>query len=176
MAVKPVGAYDYDSMISPETSFVVVKDSKGRVVNPEVVSMTNQADTAACDLNLMFARFQKTGVLVDDVSGLVRTPVYGDFSDIGDFHAIKSRIAKAESDFMLFPADVRNRFDNDVQKLVEFLADPVNDYEAVKLGLKDRSVLAAREAAKEAAAAAAVEAAKAAAGAAGAGTGSAGAA
>lgn len=133
--------YGYSDHVHPGTSFDVVKDSKGRVINPEVVSMTNQSDTEACDLNLMFARFSKTGVLVDAISGVERTPVYGDFSEVGDYHALKGRIAAAESAFMLFPASLRNRFDNDVQKLANFLADAKNDVEAVKLGLKDRTVL-----------------------------------
>jgi len=139
--VKIRTAYDYENLERPGSSFEVVKDAKRSVLNPEVVSLTNQSDAEACDINKMFARFEKTGVLVDPSSGVVRTPNYGDFSGIGDFHAIKSRIAKAESDFMLFPASLRNRFDNDVQKLVDFLSDSKNDVEAVKLGLKDKSVL-----------------------------------
>ncbi len=140
MSVLVRTAYDYASLLHPATSFEVLKDAKGRVLNPEVVSMTNQADTPACDLNLMFARFEKTGLLVD-ASGVVRTPVFGDFSEVGDFHALKSRIADAESKFLLFPASIRNRFDNDVQKFADFLVDPKNDVEAVKLGLKPKSVL-----------------------------------
>lgn len=146
MSVVVRTAYDYASLVHPGTSFVVDKDTKGRVLNPEVVSLTNQADTPACDLNLMFARFEKTGVLVDP-QGVVRTPVFGDFSEVGDYHALKGRIAAAESAFMLYPASIRNRFDNDVQKLANFLADSKNDAEAVKLGLKDNSVLVAAEAA-----------------------------
>lgn len=133
--------YAYENRPDVATSFVVKKDSKGRVLNPEVISLTNQSDADACDINKMFARFEKTGVLVDPTSGVSRTPVYGDFSGVSDFHDMQSRIAHAKQAFECLPASVRNRFDNDVQKLTEFLADPKNDSESVKLGLKDASVL-----------------------------------
>ena len=74
MSVLVRTAYDYENLLHPGTSFDVRKDVKGRVLNPEVVSLTNQADTPSCDLNLMFARYEKTGVLVDPLSGISRTP------------------------------------------------------------------------------------------------------
>lgn len=179
--------YDYENHEHPGSNFEEIKDAKGRVKNPEVVSLTNQADTPACDLNLMFARYEKTGVLVDP-SGVARTPVYGDFSDVPNFHEMKIRVVTAEQNFMLLPLSVRTRFENSVQKMLDFLADSKNDKDAVKMGLKHRDVLltafaddgvtritpedradldryAAEKAAKEAAAAAA-------AGASGTGTGS----
>lgn len=133
--------YAYENRPNVSTSFEVKKDSKGRVLNPGVISMTNQADADACDLVKMFARFEKTGVLIDDVSGLTRAPVYGDFSQIGDFHDMKCRLAAAQQAFDCLPAATRNRFDNDPGKLLEFLADSKNDREAVKLKLKDEDVL-----------------------------------
>lgn len=133
--------YAYDQQDKPGVSFVPVKGPKGQVLNPQVLSLTNQADSEACDINVIFEKFEKTGLLVDPDTGVSRTPVYGDFSDVGDYYAMKSRIAAAEQRFMLFPASIRNRFNNDVQSIMDFLADSQNDEEAVKLGLKDYSVL-----------------------------------
>lgn len=139
--VKVKSRYAYADQDRPAVSFEARKDAKGRVLNPEVLSLTNQADAEACDINVIFARYEKTGLLVDPASGLSRTPVFGDFSNVGDYHSMKCRIAYVEQAFACYPAKLRNRFGNDVQKLVDFLLDVKNDKEAVELGLKDRSVL-----------------------------------
>lgn len=139
--VKVKSRYAYDQQDKPGVSFVPVKGPKGQVLNPQVLSLTNQADSESCDINVIFAKFEKTGLLVDPVTGVSRTPVYGDFSNVGDYHDMKCRLAKAEQAFACFPAKLRNRFNNDVQQLVDFLADSKNDKEAVDLGLKDREVL-----------------------------------
>lgn len=131
----------YDLQSRPGTSFEVKKDSKGRVLNPEVISMTNQSDADACDINKIFARFEKTGLLMDPSSGVMRTPQYGDFTELGDFHDMKIRVAQAEQAFDQLPAKIKNRFDNDVQKLYGFLADQKNWKEAVALNLMDPEML-----------------------------------
>lgn len=121
--------YDYENHIHPGIHFG--KDDR---------SMTNQADMDAADINKIMARFEKTGVLIDG-SGIERQPMHGDFSEVRDYHGMLIAVREAERRFYLYPAAIRNRFDNDPQKLIDFMEDPKNDKEAVKLGLKDRSVL-----------------------------------
>jgi len=103
-------------------------------------SMTNQADMDAADINKIMARYEKTGVLVDP-SGVERKPTYGDFTEIKNYHQMLCSIRNVERSFNLLPAQTRNRFDNDPQKLIDFLEDPKNDKEAVKLGFKNADVL-----------------------------------
>jgi len=132
--VKIITRYDYEAQkaIAPGTTF----DKK----NANDRSMTNQADMDAADVNKIMARYEKTGVLVD-ASGNERQPMYGDFTEIKDYYTSKCAIANVERAFLTLPASVRNRFENNPQLLIDFLEDPKNDTEAVKLGLKDREVL-----------------------------------
>lgn len=121
-------------------SFEVKKDSKGKVLNPEVLSRTVQSEKDSCDINLIVASALKNG-------GLVLSPeeinqrVYSDVSNIGDWREIKTRVASAQQAFALLPANLRNKFNNSVEELFAFLADSKNDKEAVELKLKPYEVL-----------------------------------
>ena len=143
--VKIVTRYDYDSIERPGVDFNPETD-------PGAVSMTNQADKDGSDINKIMARFEKTGVLVFD--GVSRQPSYGDFSAIGDYHSMLTAIKRADLMFAQLPVTVRNRFDNDPQKLIDWLGDQSNVEEAVKLGLMDEEALVPIVEAKEAAQAA----------------------
>nr|DAV77998.1 MAG TPA: Scaffold protein [Microviridae sp.] len=128
--VKIITVYDYEARPKPVVAFDSSKDPLAR-------SLTNQSDKEGSDINVIMARYEKTGL----VPGTMRTPNYGDFSGILDFHALSNTLAKASQAFDVLPAIVRLRFGNDPAQLVDFLHDSVNDVEAVKLGLKDASVL-----------------------------------
>lgn len=93
---------------------------------------TVQADRDEADINKIVARFQKTGQLPPTLKG---EPFYGDVSDFGDLAESLIKIQDADRLFMTFPADVRERFDNDKVKMIEFLEDPANYDEALKLGI-----------------------------------------
>lgn len=60
---------------------------------------------------------------------------YGDFSNPLDYHEAMTRVADAKSDFMSLPAEVRAKFDNKVEKLIEFVSQPDNLQEAHELGV-----------------------------------------
>ncbi|QXP08032.1 MAG: internal scaffolding protein [Arizlama microvirus] len=96
-------------------------------------SLTNQSDLPNTDINNIMARFEKTGL----VPGTDRPPMYGDFTEVKDFHTQLSAIRRVEEAFLLLPAKVRNRFQNNPQDLINFLEDSKNDKEAVALGLKE---------------------------------------
>lgn len=101
------------------------------VLNDEP-SLTIQAEKDSCDVNLIVAKYAKTGVM-----GNVRTdqPMYGDFSSAVDYHDALIKIQEAEESFMSLPANVRKRFENDPGKLIDFLQDVKNREEAISLGL-----------------------------------------
>lgn len=102
-----------------------------RTVNNEA-SMTVQSEKDSCDFNLIFERYAKTGLMTN-----VRRepPNFGDFSNVSDYHDALLQIQAAEDSFMQLPATVRARFENDPAKVIEFLNDPQNRSEAVKMGL-----------------------------------------
>lgn len=71
---------------------------------------------------------------------LVRNAAYqGTFVDctkIPDFRGMLDFVTKVKQDWELVPAAIRARFRNDPANFIEFLSDPKNDEEAVRLGLK----------------------------------------
>lgn len=97
-------------------------------------SLTKQEFKDDCDINRIVARFiQSGGTVLDSVNNL--QAVYGDFSNIPDFTAMQAFVADAYSAFYQLPAELRYKFKNDPQKLIDFVNDPVNEAKAVELGL-----------------------------------------
>lgn len=94
-------------------------------------SLAQQSFKDDVDINVMLEKFKVTGVMP---SGVVM-PTYGDFSGVSDYRSAVEAITKANNAFMDMPANVRNRFDNDPQKFLEFCANPENRAEAERLGL-----------------------------------------
>ena len=103
----------------------------------EMRGRTIQSDRDAADINKIIARFEK-GQNVVRMNG--REPFYGDVSDLDGLADAKMKILAADELFMSYNADIRERFDNDPVKLVEFLGDERTRNEAIELGLIDRPV------------------------------------
>lgn len=93
--------------------------------------MAVQSDAAEVNINNILKRI-KAGQLPPELNG---QPFYGDVSEIGDLASCFEKIQAANELFMSYPAELRERFDNDPVKMVEFLEDPGNLKEAVELGL-----------------------------------------
>lgn len=103
---------------------------------------THQSFKQDADVNNILTKYKKTGFLVDpSLVNTARVPKFGDFSDLGDFSTVMNRVKEAEASFIRLPARVRAKFDNDLQKAVEFIADPRNVQEAVDLGLLPAELL-----------------------------------
>lgn len=101
-----------------------------------VLSRAKQSFSKDADINNIMGRYRRTGVLVDPTTvNVYRRPNYGDFSDLVDLPVLLDRIREADRSFMVLPASVRERFDNDVSKLLDFVSDDKNVEEAVKLEL-----------------------------------------
>lgn len=90
--------------------------------NPSARSMTQQSMAKDCDINCIVAKARKTGTLPAGV----RQPMFGDFSAGSTYHDVKCRVARAEAEFLLLPADVRYRFHNDVGEFLDFASDVAN--------------------------------------------------
>lgn len=86
-----------------------------------------------CDINLIMARYRKTGVLPE--SALSAAARYGDFSQVPDFMEMRHKIIAAEEVFAALPAEVRKQFNNDPGAFID-AADTVEGRALmVKLGL-----------------------------------------
>lgn len=114
-------AYNYDTdAVSLETGLSCLDPS-----------MTKQEFAAETDINNIVRNFGLTGQLPDNF----RTPSYGDFSEVTDYHTALNAVRASEEAFLSLPAALRERFANDPQHLLEFVSDSNNRPEAEKLGL-----------------------------------------
>lgn len=110
--------------------------------DPNSRSMTRQSFAKDADINTIMSRYAVSGVLVDPANvDSARMPRFGDFSDLVDYPTLVSRINQAQSDFMTLPSDVRARFDNNVENLLEWIGDPKNVVEAVNLKVLQPSMI-----------------------------------
>ncbi|QXP08506.1 MAG: internal scaffolding protein [Arizlama microvirus] len=96
---------------------------------------TKQEFKDECDINVLMAKYLRTGQM-DHVNQML--PQFQDVSEI-DFQAAQNLIADANSMFEGIPSAVRNRFDNDPGKLLDWVHNPANAKEASDLGFLDLS-------------------------------------
>lgn len=117
-------AYNYDmDAVSRETGLDCKDDS-----------LAVQSARDETDINTIVRRFGLTGELPGDVE----MPQSGDYSGVGDFHSAMNVVRKAQEEFLRVPAEIRARFQNDPQVFSSFFNDPVNQDEAIRLGLATR--------------------------------------
>lgn len=94
-------------------------------------SRTRQSEAKACDINVIMARYTKTGIIPVQM----REAFYADVSEMTDYRQVVDRIKFASEFFMRQPAELRARFANDPAMFLDFVADPANRDELVELGL-----------------------------------------
>lgn len=117
-----------------------VSDETGLRCNPDEC-ITQQQFAEECDINTIVKRFGLTGELPGDF----RAPVSGDFTDVTDYKSAMDAVTAAQSEFMRMPASLRARFENNPQRLVEFVGKASNRAEAIELGLIPRPREVARD-------------------------------
>lgn len=94
-------------------------------------SKARQSEADACNINMIMARYEKTGVL--PVDG--RESYFADVSQMGDYRTALHHVQESERYFMSLPAELRLRFENDTAAFLDFVSDPENRGELVELGL-----------------------------------------
>ena len=92
---------------------------------------TQQQFKTECDINEIVRRF---GLGYEIPEG-VKIPQYGDFTGLNSFHEALNAIADARENFELLPAHLRDRFQNDPGRFVDFATDEKNRAELRALGL-----------------------------------------
>lgn len=102
-----------------------------RSVNKEA-SRTIQSERDKVDIHKILDKFARTGVM-----GNVRSdqPVYGDFSSAVDYMESQTLLTRANNAFQSLDSSIRKRFHHDPVQMLQFLDDPANRDEAIKLGL-----------------------------------------
>lgn len=102
-------------------------------------SRTKQEFTAEVDINNIMARFRASGGDPTVLPLTTKQARYGDFTGMPDsYHAALNYVNDTKHEFMKLDADIRARFNNDPQTFLDFLADPKNNEELVKMGLATR--------------------------------------
>ena len=97
-------------------------------------SLTKQAMADECDINKVLEKYQKTGVLP-----IVEKPaLYGDYSNAVSYQEALNLASHAADQFNNLSAKVRNKFENDPAKFLEFCGNESNHDEMVKLGLLNK--------------------------------------
>lgn len=96
-------------------------------------SLAQQQFKDECDVNHIMNQYKKTGEITHLNS---KTGVYADFTEIGEYQHMLNTINEADRAFEELPSKLRARFENDPQKLIEYLQDPENVEESIKLGLR----------------------------------------
>ena len=105
------------------------------VAVPEGKSMTKQSYKKETDAKEIVKKFQRTGYL-ENMSNL--EAFYGDFTEVNDYKSAMDAVRGAETAFNELPSAVRNYFDNDPDKLVQFVNEPKNYEKAIELGILDK--------------------------------------
>ncbi len=127
-------AYNYDKDAASNESGLACEEP----------SLAQQHFKDECDINNILRQFNITGLLPESPL----SPRYGDFTGIGDYHTALNRVIAAQDEFDSLPAQIRARFNNDPQELIEFLDNEENRPEAEKLGLVEKAAAEVVEVAK----------------------------
>lgn len=118
----------------PKFEIQITPRRKGRRVatHDETPSMTQQHFKDQCDVNKIIAKYKKTG----EITHLAKTPaMYKDLSNVPTYQEALDTVLRADQAFANLPARMREKFQNQPAKLLEFLEDPKNKEEGIKLGI-----------------------------------------
>lgn len=100
-------------------------------------SRTHQSMSPECDINSIMKKYERTGILEhrNTFEGQ-----YGDFTDApSDYHESMNSVIAANEMFDTLPAKVRRRFHNDPGAFIDFVGNPDNQDEMIKLGLATKA-------------------------------------
>lgn len=104
--------------------------NESAVVFPEE-TLAQQHFKEQCDINRIVAQYAKTGLVPQSTA----TPMAEDFVGITDYHTAMNAIRRGNEAFSTLNADVREKFQNDAGRFVDFCLDPGNLDEVIALGL-----------------------------------------
>lgn len=113
------------------------KNEKGIVIRRRIQtfnhepSRTQQQFKDDADVNVIIKKYGTTGI-----NPFVRQDgYYADLTEVPDLQTALSAVKKAEEAFQSLPSQVRERFGNNPDLMINFLRDEKNTEEGIKLGL-----------------------------------------
>jgi len=95
---------------------------------------TKQSFKNECDINYILKKYAKSG----QVPHIREDGVYADHSSMDLFESMQI-VAEAKTMFEELPSNIRNKFENDPVKFLEFTENPENLEEMCELGLAERN-------------------------------------
>ena len=107
-------------------------DADGQII--EQVSMTKQSFVEECDIKNILADYNSTGQ-IRHLNPKAAELQYAELPPAQDFQEALNTVLNGQAAFAALPSSLRNRFGNDPANFLEFMADPSNQDEAIKLGL-----------------------------------------
>lgn len=84
-----------------------------------------------CDVNLIVAKFQKTGIVAHRQQ---YEPQYDDATPV-DYQEALNLVNSANQMFMDLPSSLRKQFDHNPAEFYEFVQNPDNQEQLIKMGL-----------------------------------------
>lgn len=100
-------------------------------------SLTKQSFKDECDINNIVASFSRTG----QITHLNERAAQGMFTDLPDsfeYQDALNAVIAGEQAFAALPSALRERFHNDPAEFLDFMSNPDNQEEAIKLGVATR--------------------------------------
>lgn len=101
--------------------------------NGNIVYLTEQHHRDQCDVNKIIEKYDKTG-LISHINKVEAK--FGDMTGM-DFKEAMDKVTGMTSMFNDLPSNIRKRFGNSPEQLLQFMSDSKNRDEAIKLGLID---------------------------------------
>ncbi len=119
----------------PQMKFVTPYQNTKRVKTVIVgKSMTDQSAKDEVNINKILEKYDRTGVLTNINKS---TPLYDDVSDVTSYKEAIDRVQETKERFDELPSELRAKFENDPLQMLEYLTNPENHDEMVKLGLAE---------------------------------------
>ena len=109
---------------------------KKYIFNTTGESLTQQHFQEECDIINIIKRHDRNGIIEHVQRGQAR---YGDFSDVKDYQEALDMVKEAQDEFMSIPSDIRKKFDNNPGKFYEFVSNPDNKQQLIKMGFIEQS-------------------------------------
>lgn len=110
----------------------LINHKTGEVFTPP--SRTKQSFVAECDINNIIKSFKVTGQ-IKHMNERAAQGAYTDLPDPIDFQEALHQVRDAQVAFATLPSHVRARFENDPGQFLDFMSNPSNQDEIIRLGL-----------------------------------------
>jgi len=106
-------------------------DEEGNPAN----GRTEQCHKKDCDINNILRKYDKTGLITHVNTSKAH---YGDYTEVNEYQNSLNMVIQAQDMFSELPAEIRKKFANDPGNFFEFVTNPDNLDEMVKLGLAEQ--------------------------------------